>query len=202
MVSLEFNRFLEYYRNRQEIETPTEIRGEQKDKLRRVRGESLNDGNRKAEAGFRRLFINFGKMDNFFPSQLIDLINRNVPQQRVGIGRIDLMRNFSFFEVEEKTAPTVVKALGKATIGGRKVTVEFADEGLKKEYNHATPNRQQHVTRRTTIGEERSYTATHSIKQDENLKKQDDWKQFFNKETPSFMEAKRKPKKMKNISMG
>ncbi|KAA6345932.1 DEAD-box ATP-dependent RNA helicase CshA [termite gut metagenome] len=203
MVSLEFNRFLEYYRNRQEIETPTENRGEQRDKPRRSRDESLNEkGTRRAEAGFKRLFINFGKTDNFFPNQLIELINRNIPQQRVEIGRIDLMKNFSFFEVEEKTAPTVVKALCKATIGGRKVNVEFADGDSKKEDNHFIPNKQQHTTKKTASREERSYPVIHGAKQqDENLKKQDDWKQFFNKETPNFMEVKRKSKKMKNISM-
>jgi hypothetical protein len=112
------------------------------------------------------------------------------------------MKNFSFFEVEEKTAPTVVKALCKATIGGRKVNVEFADGDLKKGDNHFIPNRKQYTTKKTVSREERSSTVAHGTKQqDDNLKKQGDWKQFFTKETPNFMEVKRKSKKMKNISM-
>ncbi|KAA6316997.1 DEAD-box ATP-dependent RNA helicase CshA, partial [termite gut metagenome] len=91
MVSLEFNRFLEYYRNREEIETPVESRNERGEKMRRseISGEKKS---RKAQQGFKRLFINFGKIDGFFPNQLIDLINRNV-HQRVEIGQIDLMKN-------------------------------------------------------------------------------------------------------------
>lgn len=75
------------------------------------------------------MFINLGKMDNFFPNELISLLNNNT-RGRVELGRIDLMQKFSFFEVEEKEATNVVKALNRASWNGRKVSVEVAgDEG-------------------------------------------------------------------------
>ena len=61
MVSHEFNRFVDYYRNREEIEVPTDSRSE-----RAVKSRDGKSG-RQAEPGFTRLFINLGKMDNFFP---------------------------------------------------------------------------------------------------------------------------------------
>lgn len=64
MVSMEFNRFLEYYRDREEIQTATDSRGERGS--REDRG-GREGGSRKAAPGFTRLFINLGKMDNFFP---------------------------------------------------------------------------------------------------------------------------------------
>lgn len=68
-------------------------------------------------------------MDNFFPNELISLLNNNT-RGRVELGRIDLMQKFSFFEVEEKEATNVVKALNRASWNGRKVSVEVAgDEG-------------------------------------------------------------------------
>ena len=75
------------------------------------------------------MFINLGKMDNFFPNELISLLNSNT-RGRVELGRIDLMPKFSFFEVEDKEAANVVKALNRASWNGRKVSVEMAgDEG-------------------------------------------------------------------------
>ena len=48
------------------------------------------------------------------------------------LGRIDLMKNFSFFEVDEKEAGNVVKALNRANWNGRKVSVEIAGEEGKE----------------------------------------------------------------------
>ena len=56
---------------------------------------------RKAEPNLPALFINLGKMDNFFPNRLISLLNNNT-RGRVELGR---MQKFSFFEVEERKPP-------------------------------------------------------------------------------------------------
>ena len=130
MVSHEFNRFDEYYRDREDIEIATgSERGE-----RNARGGERSErgsNNRQASPGFKRLFINLGKMDNFFPNELINLLNSNT-RGRVELGRIDLMQKFSFFEVEEKEAGNVVKSLNRANWNGRKVSVEVAGEEGKE----------------------------------------------------------------------
>ena len=131
MVSHEFNRFSEYYRNREEIEMPTDSRGERNSRSGNERSGDRRSSNRTAEPGFTRLFINLGKMDNFFPNELIGLLNGNT-RGRVELGRIDLMKNFSFFEVDEKEANNVVKALNRANWNGRKVSVEIAGEEGKE----------------------------------------------------------------------
>jgi len=129
MVSHEFNKFLDYYRDREDIETATGSERGAKGGERGTRGERRggNGGSRQAEAGYKRLFINLGKMDNFFPNELIGLLNKNT-RGRIELGRIDLMQKFSFFEVEEKEAANVVKALNRANWNGRKVSVEIAGE--------------------------------------------------------------------------
>jgi len=118
MVSHEFNRFAEYYRNRAEIEVPTDSRGERTGRGDRKEG-GFEKRSRKAAPGFNRLFINLGKTDSFFPSDLIGLLNSNT-RGRIELGRIDLMQNFSFFEVPEKEAINVVKALSRAKWNRRK----------------------------------------------------------------------------------
>lgn len=134
VVSHEFNRFAEYYRGRNEIEQPSaDSRGERGE--RNVRGDRREGGfekrSREATPGFSRLFINLGKTDNFFPNELIGLLNGNT-RGRIELGRIDLMQNFSFFEVPEKEADNVLKALNRSKWKDRKVVVEVAGEDSGK----------------------------------------------------------------------
>lgn len=207
MVSLEFNRFLEYYRDRQEIEIPTDSRGERNspgyERRDRDRGSSREKVSRKAEAGFARIFISLGKVDSFYPAQLIELVNKNM-QRRVRLGRIDLMRSFSFFEVEEKQAQAVLKGLNNTVFNGRKVTVEIAGDEIpgsndrkdhKKRFDAPKPsgyaNREPKKKDRPSR-EERGY------KEARGPKKKEDWQKFFKGDEPDFSEegwARRKPKK-------
>ena len=82
---------------------------------------------RKAEEGYSRLFINLGKADGFYPSTLIEMINDNV-KGHASIGRIDVLPNFSFFEVEEKSARNIIGSLKNINFFGKRVSVEPADK--------------------------------------------------------------------------
>ena len=120
IVSLEFNRMIDYYKDADEIETVDEKSSR---KERAERGE--NGKRHQAEEGFVRFFINFGKTDRMNVNQLIELINRCVPG-KVRIGRIDLMEKFSFFEFEEKEARRVEKSMNGYELEGRRISVEPA----------------------------------------------------------------------------
>ena len=126
MVSMEFNKFLEYYKNAPEIEVPTgrgrEDNGERGGK--RSRGER---GARTAEAGYARLFINLGKKDGINPRAFMGFVNRVTNGTKLDLGRIDLMTNFSFFEVPEAQAKTAISLLAGQEYDGRKVNVELTD---------------------------------------------------------------------------
>lgn len=132
VVSLEFNRFLEYYKNANEIEQP-KANDKKKVETKESRKGDKEKVGRKAEKGYTRLFLNLGKTDGFYTNQIIDLVNRNLRKERIQIGRIDLMQNFSFFEVIQEQTPQVIKALNKVVLnGGRKVCVEVAGENTGK----------------------------------------------------------------------
>lgn len=135
VVTLEFGRFLQYYANAPEIEQPSakgkEAEGESNRRSPRPKGEK--GGPRQAEEGYKRLFINLGKRDNFYAREIINLVNRYV-KGKIEIGRIDLTANCSFFEVPEADAPIVLRKMAKAMIGDRKVVVDHAEreEGAAK----------------------------------------------------------------------
>lgn len=221
VVSMEFNRFLEYYKNAPEIEQPKNSDKKGEPKERKERGTDKEKSSRKAEKGYTRLFLNLGKTDGFYANQIIELINRNLKKERIQIGRIDLMQNFSFFEIIEAQAPMVIKALNKVVLNsGRKVIVEVAGENNgksdkdgkkrsrkeregeekgskrsgKKESRETAPKAEKKAK---PSREERGYTAARGPKH------KDDWKQFFQHdndrplkgEIPDFAEegwAKRK----------
>ena len=205
VVSMEFNRFLEYYSNAPEIETPTvtDRRGVREPRERKEHGSSREKTERKAEKGYTRLFLNLGKTDGFYANQIIELINRNMKKQRTTIGRIDLMQNFSFFEVAEKQANDVISALNKVNLNGRKVVVEVAGENSGKSDNGGRKNsssRKSASTKEKTAksaspkaAKERKLSrAERGYTEERGPKKQDDWKQFFNSDN-----SKKKSSKLK-----
>ncbi|MCM1177983.1 MAG: DEAD/DEAH box helicase [Bacteroides sp.] len=116
VVSHEFNRFYEYYRDRDDIEIAKDTKKERK-------GER---GSRKAEAGYSRLFINLGKMDGFNLRGLMNMLNDHT-SKRVDVGRVDLMKKFSFFEVDEKQTENVLMAFEGLTWNDRPISVEVAE---------------------------------------------------------------------------
>jgi len=125
VVSLEFNRMIDYYKDANEIEVVDE-RSARREKDERT--EDRGRGGRRAhsaEEGFARFFLNFGKADGLYPNQLIELINKCVPG-KVLIGKIDLRENFSFFEVEETEGKRVMDRMNGFEIDGRRVSVEPA----------------------------------------------------------------------------
>ena len=109
VVSLEFQRLLDYYRDAPEIdfidEKPTKDRKE-----RAPRNDKDKDGG-KAKKGMERIYVNMGKADGFFAGNLIEVLNHNVPGKRVDVGRIDLMPNYTLFDVPSQEARRVVDGL-------------------------------------------------------------------------------------------
>lgn len=129
IVSQAFGRFLAYYADAPEIDvTPEKKAG------KGARGEK-NGGRtgagpasrRKAERGYRRLFINLGKTDGFYPGEVMQFVNRHV-QGRQEIGHIDLLDKFAYIEVPGEDARKVMDALNGTRYKGREVRCNDADD--------------------------------------------------------------------------
>lgn len=166
-VSLEFNRFLDYYRDAQELKMSKEELGGEKGEKRKKRsrqdaedrGERRERGGerrerrehgerserrergkphereqgaeqyRHAEEGFTRFHINLGFKDSLTPRDLMGLLNRCTRKKHIEIGRIDLMKTFSFFEVDENYTNTILSALEGVEFNGKEVAVQLAEGG-------------------------------------------------------------------------
>lgn len=128
ILSLEFNRLLDYYKDAPKID----LIDEKPSKKDRKEGESrhLTDkekDRRTAERGMERLYINVGKRDGFYAGNLIEMLNKNVPGQRVDVGRIDLLPAYSLFDVRKKDARRVAQALTGGDFLGKRLYCEIAD---------------------------------------------------------------------------
>jgi len=111
-VSVEFNRFLDYYKNAPDLNIPD------------VSKRSV--GKKTAMAGFARFFINLGKTDDLKPASLIGLINDFTGVRDIQIGEIEILKNFSFFEIDENFTSALLKGFMNKEFKKRKIVLEIA----------------------------------------------------------------------------
>ena len=211
IVSMEFGKFLAYYADAPEIEKPTSKSARQDRKGERggQRGErgDRKRGARKAESGYRRLFINLGKADGFYPGEVMQYINKHV-EGRQEVGHIDLLSKFSYIEVPEKDAAKVMRALDGTVYKGREVRCNDADEkghGRKSEAKGSEGKRERSRKAEPRNGTEKPKKRRGASKDTFTDDNSGDWRQFFKgndvkfkDDEPDFSEegwAMRKPRK-------
>ncbi len=133
VLSLEFNRLLEYYRDAPSLDFIDEKPA--KEKQAKPRTDKDKD-RRTAEKGMARIYVNIGKNDGFYAGNLIELLNHNVSGSRVDVGRIDLLSGYSLFDVQQADARRVVESLRGSEWLGKRVYSEVADPD--KNYTRAS----------------------------------------------------------------
>jgi len=129
VVSLEFDRFLDDYRHGEDLIEPVHEKEYGSDWSRKKGPREQFPGN------YTRLFINLGKSDGFYPEQLIELVNSNTRGKKVPIGKIDLLKSFSFFEVDPDYADDLISVLSDKKFLNKRVAVEKAQERNEKPAN-------------------------------------------------------------------
>ena len=212
IVSLEFGKFLAYYAEAPEIEA---VVPDKKEKKPQSDKQKLQN---KAQKGYRRLFINLGKRDGFYPGELMQTLNRFVGG-RQEVGHIDLLDTISYFEVPEKDAKKVMIQLTGIRYKGRQVRCNDADKQAVSDVYISSPERQHHRPKVNDADDgfpqkgkaspkfERGNKKRDFAEKPKRAGKKDDWRELINKsqrgfkgEEPDFSEegwAMRKPRKKK-----
>ena len=182
IVSLEFGKFLAYYAEAPEIEA---VAPDKKEKKPQSDKQKLQN---KAQKGYKRLFINLGKRDGFYPGELMQTLNRFVGG-RQEVGHIDLLDTISYFEVPEKDAKKVMIQLSGIRYKGRTVRCNDADEGYPEGKSSKSSSKPKH---------QKKESWRDLINSNEGRKKKS--QRGFKGEKPDFSEegwAMRKPRKKK-----
>jgi len=102
-VSIEFNRFLDYYKNAEDLNyhEKSHVRGEYDDRRGSDRSDRGGDrGERGAKTGKRvRLKINIGDREGIDPKRFLGIINDVTGDKSITIGAIEVTNKFTFFDV-------------------------------------------------------------------------------------------------------
>lgn len=122
-VSVEFNRFLEYYKNARDLNVKPE----------RDRDARKKSGSR---TRFSNIFINLGSKTNMNPAGLIGLINEALRRRDIEIGKIDVQRNFSFFEIDSDYDKKLIKAFEGAVFEDHPIKVEIKKKEASQQRGH------------------------------------------------------------------
>jgi ATP-dependent RNA helicase DeaD len=115
-VSVEFNRFLDYYRNLPDISSPIDIKVKYRESKKSDKGNN-----------YTRYFINLGTTDGLKPAQLIGMINDFTGIRNIDVGEIDIMKNFSFFEADSNYQMEIIEGFKGQKLKKREISVEIAE---------------------------------------------------------------------------
>ena len=95
-VSTEFNRYLSYYKNARDINISGDsMEGKRSKREKQSRGDRRN-------TSFAGFYVNVGFQHKLNPGRLIGLINKCLRSSDAVIGKIEVMKTFSFFEIDNK----------------------------------------------------------------------------------------------------
>ena len=148
-VSVEFNRFLSYYKGAKDLNKVHDSResrdsrgdrGSRGDRSSRQKKDRRSRNENQAEAGFSRLFINAGSTNGLNPTSLIGLINEQTKERNIDIGRIEIMKNFSFFEVDTAFEKKILSSLHNANFNDVSLVAELANPKQSKQDNRSSGN--------------------------------------------------------------
>lgn len=141
-VSVEFNRFLAAYENAPDLNADTGRNQENAGGKGSGKGrfsdyeqewQSRSDKNgfegrsgKRSKVTYSRMFLNIGKSDRMDKRTIINMINETMPGKSVEIGQIEVLRNFSFFEIDNRYERDLQKAFRQVHFKGRKLGLEVA----------------------------------------------------------------------------
>ena len=138
VAAMEFDRFLKYYENAEDLNHRDKGRREQSDapdQARRRDGRDRDGGrgdNRKEFArggGYSRLFVNLGTKDGFYKASFLQYILDMSDLKKDALGRIDMKDMNSWIEIEKGAAKQMVNALDGKSYSGRRIRMNDADSG-------------------------------------------------------------------------
>lgn len=128
MVSVEFNRFIAYYKKNRDISTQSSDR--------RERGDS--EPREFSNNGAVRYFVNIGSRDNFDWMSLKDYLKETLDLGRDDIFKVDVKEGFSFFNTDPQFTDKVMDVLNNVQLEGRRINVEISknDGGGRRDHNN------------------------------------------------------------------
>jgi ATP-dependent RNA helicase DeaD len=125
MVALNFNRFLDYYKDAMDLNVDEKDAGKDRKERKKER--------ERMDQTMKRLYFGAGKNDHILPQKIIGKINDVTCSKNIPIGRIDLFNDFSYVDVEERFVPLILECFSDPRKNPKGIVVEVAKEQPKRE---------------------------------------------------------------------
>ena len=131
MVSVEFNRFIAYYKKNRDISNQSS--GSE----RRDRNDGESASREFNNNGAVRYFVNIGSRDNFDWMSLKDYLKETLDLGRDDVFKVDVKEGFSFFNTDPEHSDKVMEVLNNVQLEGRRINVEISknDGGGRRDHN-------------------------------------------------------------------
>jgi ATP-dependent RNA helicase DeaD len=134
VAALEFDRFLKYYENSEDLNARDRARDIS---VRDTRGGGSEQGRRRDTKGreyggdgnYTRLFVNLGTKDGFYKASFLQFILDMSDLTKDVLGRIDMKEMNSWIEINSKAANQMIKAIDGKNFHGRKIRMNLAESG-------------------------------------------------------------------------
>ena len=149
-AALEFNRFLSYYENAQDLNVRSNDRNNnrrdgqserggrndrQRNEYNKERGDGRGRAANRAPAGAKRLFVNLGTKDGFYKASFLQYILDMSELKKDVLGKIDMRDMNSWIEIEAGSAKKMIQALDGKNYKGRRIRMNDADSGGPRGFN-------------------------------------------------------------------
>ncbi|VXB68269.1 Cold-shock DEAD-box protein A [Flavobacterium sp. 9R] len=130
MVSVEFNRFINYYKKNRDLSSQSSG----SDRRERDDRDGASRGN---NSGATRYFVNIGSRDNFDWMTLKDFLKETLDLGRDDVFKVDVKEGFSFFNTDAEHTDKVMDILNNVQLEGRRINVEISknDGGGRRDHN-------------------------------------------------------------------
>ncbi|BDQ11770.1 DEAD/DEAH box helicase [Sediminibacterium sp. TEGAF015] len=144
VAAMEFDRFLKYYENSEDLNIRERDRSVKRDsndrgENRASRRESVRDTGRgdgrkeyKSGGGYSRLFVNLGTKDGFYKASFLQFILDMSDLKKDVLGRIDMKDMNSWIEIEKSAAQQMIRSLDGKKYKGRSIRMNDADSGGRR----------------------------------------------------------------------
>ncbi|SFQ51176.1 ATP-dependent RNA helicase DeaD [Parafilimonas terrae] len=133
VAALEFDRFLKYYENaedlnmRQPAREPGGARGARGSERRDDRGKGRNRQENYGNGNYTRLFVNLGTKDGFYKASFLQFILDMSDLRKDVLGKIDMREMNSWVEVDSKAAKQMMRSLDGKNYKGRRIRMNEAN---------------------------------------------------------------------------
>lgn len=150
VAALEFDHFLKYYQNAEDLNTKNDFRERRTDSSREGSGRDSSRRERPTyssrDNGYTRLFVNLGTKDGFYKASFLQYILDESDLKKEVLGKIDLREMNAWVEIDKSAASKMIKTIDGSKYNGRVVRMNEADGGFKRptdEGRKRTPMREK-----------------------------------------------------------